>query len=96
VHVFVLLLDERELDIPNGENNAENEEEQEQPEVEEQEFYVEGLYRAVTSSRSAFFFLLSTSFFVLFLFQLHVELFVFTSHPHYRNCTITSRGECLC
>jgi hypothetical protein len=42
VHVF-LSLDERELDIPNGENNAENEEEQEQPEVEEQEFYVEGL-----------------------------------------------------
>lgn len=35
-------VDERELDIPNGENNAENEEEQEQPEVEEQEFYVEG------------------------------------------------------
>lgn len=34
--------DERDLDIPNGENNAENEEEQEQPDVEEQEFYVEG------------------------------------------------------
>jgi len=32
-----------ELDIPNGENSAENEEEQEQPEVEEQEYYVEGL-----------------------------------------------------
>lgn len=36
--------DERELDIPNGENNAENEEEQDQPEVEEQEFYVEGWF----------------------------------------------------
>ncbi|CRK95715.1 CLUMA_CG009172, isoform A [Clunio marinus] len=32
---------ENELDIPNGENNTENDEEQEQPEVEEQEFYVE-------------------------------------------------------
>jgi hypothetical protein len=38
-------VDENELDIPNGENNAENDEEQEQPEVEEQEFYVEGLIR---------------------------------------------------
>lgn len=66
MHVFVLLLDERELDIPNGENNAENEEEQEQPEVEEQEFYVEGLYRAVTSSRSAFF--LTFNFFFRFVF----------------------------
>lgn len=37
-------VDENELDIPNGENNAENEEEQEQPEVEEQEFYVEGWF----------------------------------------------------
>lgn len=51
-NVFILLfctiiyVDEKELDIPNGENNAENEEEQEQPEVEEQEFYVEGLLLA--------------------------------------------------
>lgn len=37
-------VDEHELDIPNGENNAENDEEQEQPEVEEQEFYVEGWF----------------------------------------------------
>lgn len=36
--------DEKELDIPNGESNAENDEEQEQPEVEEQEFYVEGWF----------------------------------------------------
>jgi tyrosine 3-monooxygenase len=36
-----LKANENELDIPNGENNAENDEEQEQPEVEEQEFYVE-------------------------------------------------------
>lgn len=34
--------DDAEHDIPNGENNVENEEEQEQPDVEEQEFYVEG------------------------------------------------------
>lgn len=34
------MLDEKELDIPNGENNAENDEEQpEQPEVDEQEYY---------------------------------------------------------
>lgn len=39
-----LSVDENELDIPNGENNAENDEEQEQPEVEEQEFYVEGWF----------------------------------------------------
>lgn len=45
-YYFALLLqsvDENELDIPNGENNAENEEEQEQTEVDEQDFYVEGL-----------------------------------------------------
>lgn len=41
---MVINVDEKELDIPNGENNAENEEEQEQPEVEEQEFYVEGWF----------------------------------------------------
>jgi hypothetical protein len=37
------VLDEKELDIPNGESNVENEEE-EQPEVDEQEYYVEGWY----------------------------------------------------
>lgn len=40
----MLICVENELDIPNGENNAENDEEQEQPEVEEQEFYVEGRF----------------------------------------------------
>lgn len=40
----ITTIDENELDIPNGENNAENDEEQEQPEVEEQEFYVEGWF----------------------------------------------------
>lgn len=46
------LLDDSELDIPNGENHAENEEEQEQPEVEEQEFYVEGR-RNVTKRKTS-------------------------------------------
>lgn len=41
---MILDVDEKELDIPNGENNAENQDEQEQPEVEEQEFYVEGWF----------------------------------------------------
>lgn len=41
---MIVDLDEKELDIPNGENSAENEEEQDQSEVEEQEFYVEGLF----------------------------------------------------
>lgn len=46
---------ENELDIPNGENNAENDEEQEQPEVEEQEFYVEGRFsRREISTTNAF------------------------------------------
>ena len=42
LYVRQITSDDSELDIPNGENHAENEEEQEQPEVEEQEFYVEG------------------------------------------------------
>jgi hypothetical protein len=37
------IIDENELDIPNGESNVENEDE-EQNEVEEQEYYVEGWY----------------------------------------------------
>lgn len=40
----IIILDEKELDIPNGENNAENDEEQEQPEVDEQEYYAEGWF----------------------------------------------------
>lgn len=40
----MIILDEKELDIPNGENNAENDEEQEQPEVDEQEYYAEGWF----------------------------------------------------
>lgn len=52
---MVIDVDEKELDIPNGENNTENEEEQEQPEVEEQEFYVEGRFsRREISTTNAF------------------------------------------
>jgi hypothetical protein len=42
--MVITSVDENELDIPNGENSAENDEEQEAPEVEEQEFYVEGWF----------------------------------------------------
>ena len=62
---MVINVDEKELDIPNGENNAENEEEQEQPEVEEQEFYVEGWYSHL--KRFPYYLMLN-----VFLFLLHV------------------------
>lgn len=59
--------DESELDIPNGENHEENEEEQDQPEVEEQEFYVEGKRNG--SSRDVCFVFAD---FLSVLFALHV------------------------
>jgi hypothetical protein len=36
-------VDETELDIPIADNTSDNEEEQEQPEIDEQEYYAEGL-----------------------------------------------------
>lgn len=75
----VVQLDERELDIPNGENNAENEEEQEQPEVEEQEFYVEGLCRKSNESLALCVYLHVADGF-RFSFYFYCTLFVCVDH----------------
>lgn len=70
---MLLCVDEKELDIPNGENNAENEEEQDQPEVEEQEYYVEGSHFESRRFRQFFANACCVYFCCMSRYQLYIE-----------------------